>query len=262
MSKNYSKPKTWLVILITTLCVIAVIGITWLIMAFASPYTLGNMAYKAGFDRYAHTLYMRDYKKSGNVNSLYKSLNLSIKLNSFGNIIVEYEDFESKSNYSEMIEKINNDNMNLNLDNLTKSTLVSEDEYLKNCYVFALIGTGKWEDAMQIAFDNLDGCTPTLDNLGNYLYGNLVKNMGDKSAQFSGTTHDLIANYLTNLETVLDNNFDVNKEVKCYALCNKIIKVGANLISINNALDLSSENASVQTIINKATSALSTLMGD
>ena len=261
-SKNYGKSKAGIYILITTCVMIAILGIVWLVMAFASPYNLAQFTYKLGLNKYSHTLYMRDYRKSGDINSLYMATNLSIKLTSYGSVVGEYELLQSHAKYDALISKVNENNRKLNIDSLTKSTLLSEDEYLKNQYVLALTKTNNWNKAKDLAIECLqDSATLSMSSQGTYLFGNLVKYMGDNVSTLVGQPLDLMNDYLAQLDALFDAHFDVNNEVESYALCNRIIKVGLNIISVNNATGDTSGNASVQTKINKASSGLSTLMG-
>ena len=261
-AKNYSKPKYYLYILITVGVLVLIMGLIWLIMAFANPVSVGKFAYKMGWNSYAHTLYMRDYKKSNSINSLYTANNISIKLGNSSDVISEFEMLSNHANYAQLIANINESNLNLNIDNFTKSSLINEDEYLKNHYVLALVRSNRLSDALEYASDDFAGVTPSANKLGNYLFGNIIDSLNSTQlADFDSVIFEDIKAYFNHLEDIL-NNFDVDNEVNMFALCSKMMKVGENIIKIDTAKGDSTDITHTQNALSKANDAMQTLLGE
>lgn len=261
--KNYNKTKYHWVAIITILVMVALLGATWVLMAFVFPRTFADITYKLNMTSYTRTLYMRDYKKSNDINSLYMATNLSIKLKDYGTIVEYYPQLNEHKDYVGLITTVDEDNFNLKIDNLTKSTLLNEDEYLKNNYVLALVKTSRWQEALEYAKTDFDGVAPTVNSTGNYLFGYIIKYMTLSDAQsFEGDILGAMNAYFDDLHNIIINDFDLNKEVQLIAVCNKMIKVGGNIITLNNALELSELNANINTKLSDAESTLQTLIGD
>ncbi|MBP5651734.1 MAG: hypothetical protein J6X00_03620 [Clostridia bacterium] len=261
-AKNYSKPKYYLYILITVGVLVLLMGLIWLIMAFANPVSVGKFAYKMGWNGYAHTLYMRDYKKSNSINSLYTANNISIKLGNSSDVISEFEILSTHANYTQLIANINENNLNLHIDNFTKSSLINEDEYLKNHYVLALVRVNRLSDAFEYASDDFAGVTPSANKLGNYLFGNIVDNLNSNQLEnFNAVIFEDIKAYFNHLEDIL-NNFDIDNEVNMFALCSKMMKVGENIIKIDTAKGDSADITHTQNALRKANDAMQTLLGE
>ncbi len=260
--KNYNKPRLAVWIVISIAVMLAIMGIVWIIMAFAFPRNFADFTYKLNMTSYTRTLYMRDYNKSNNVNSIYMATNLSIKLEDYDQVIGCYDKLRSHKDYAGLIKQVDADNAKLQVSALTKSTLLNEDEYLKNNYVLALIKVNKWQEALQYANADFATTEPTATNTGNYLYGNIIKYMPLAGATaFEGSTLDSINAYYTKLDDLITNHFDINHEVEMIALCNKIIRVGNNLKVLNTALEIDASDA-VEVTMSKANSALATLLGE
>lgn len=261
--KNYNKSHTGLIVTITIIVLIVLMVGTWLTMAYAFPRTLANFTYSLNMTKYTRTLYLRDYDKSKDVNSIYMATNLSIKLKDYASIEDSYVELSNHKDYEALVNQVNEDNSKLDIDSLTLSTLLNEDEYLKNNYVLALVNLNKWQVAFEYACNDFEGVVPTADSTGNYLFGNIVSYMPLGGADaFEGQVLADINAYFDNMYNILTTEFDVSKEPQMFALCNKMMKVGNNLVSINKALGKESLNDAVQSRLAEVNSALSSLLGD
>ncbi len=262
-NKNYNKSHTGLIVTLTVVVLIVLMVGAWLTMAFAFPRTLANFTYSLNMTKYTRTLYLRDYKKSNDINSVYMATNLSIKLKDYLGIEENYTELSTHKDYVALVNQVNEDNLKLDVDSLTLSTLLNEDEYLKNNYVLALVNLNKWQVAFEYAVDDFAGVVPTAEGTGNYLFGHIVSYMplGGASA-FEGQVLADINAYFDSMYTILTTEFDVTKEPQMFALCNKMMKVGNNLLSINKALGQDTLNASISAKLAEVKSALSSLLGD
>ena len=78
-NKKYHKNYTPVIIVSIILTFVMIVGSVWLLVANLAPAKLGDLAYKINFNSYAMKLYERDYKNTGNIDSLYMALNIAIK---------------------------------------------------------------------------------------------------------------------------------------------------------------------------------------
>lgn len=162
VKNNVLKP-----ILFTLLAMLFLLVAAFSIMHFFFPLNVSNWMYRMGANE-AATYYMeRSYEKTEDYNQLYSLLNLSIKTKDWERVEKYYEVFSENENYTTFTLKIDASNLTQNTSNLVKSTLYSEDNYLKNRYVLALSSQGKTQKAFEYVVLNTD-FSFSLDELGVY----------------------------------------------------------------------------------------------
>lgn len=162
VKNNVLKP-----ILFTLLAMLFLLVAAFSIMHFFFPLNVSNWMYRMGANE-AATYYMeRSYEKTEDYNQLYSLLNLSIKTKDWEMVEKYYEVFSENENYTTFTLKIDASNLTQNTSNLVKSTLYSEDNYLKNRYVLALTSQGKIEKAFNFVVLNTD-FSFTTEELGIY----------------------------------------------------------------------------------------------
>lgn len=151
VKNNVLKP-----ILFTLLAMLFLLVAAFSIMHFFFPLNVSNWMYRMGANE-AATYYMeRSYEKTEDYNQLYSLLNLSIKTKDWERVEKYYEVFSKNENYATFTLKIDASNLTQNTSNLVKSTLYSEDNYLKNRYVLALSSQGKIQKAFEYVVLNTD----------------------------------------------------------------------------------------------------------
>ena len=154
-------------ILFTLLAMLFLLVAAFSIMHFFFPLNVSNWMYRMGANE-AATYYMeRSYEKTEDYNQLYSLLNLSIKTKDWERVEKYYEVFSENENYTTFTLRVDASNLTKNNSNLVKSTLYSEDNYLKNRYVLALTSQGKTEKAFNFVVSNTD-FSFTIDELGIY----------------------------------------------------------------------------------------------
>lgn len=154
-------------ILFTLLAMLFLLVAAFSIMHFFFPLNVSNWMYRMGANE-AATYYMeRSYEKTEDYNQLYSLLNLSIKTKDWERVEKYYEVFSENENYTTFTLRVDASNLTKNNSNLVKSTLYSEDNYLKNRYVLALTSQGKTEKAINFVVLNTD-FSFTTEELGIY----------------------------------------------------------------------------------------------
>lgn len=240
MEVNYKK-----IILRTTLwtltSLVLATAILVCVMVFAFPQKMGDFAYSLGMNNLSAGMYKKAYEKDGNIAYAYKALNLEIKQNNYKKVVEVYELFENDKNYEDFMTalKVHNENVDAGL--LEKSTLLSEENYLVNSYVRALINIGEEQRGFQISLDYLMSLeNMDFKNQGVYSMHQFVGKQGFddfdiEPAGFEKSLIDTIKDYY-NLSL---NIFDANKSCetqldKAYliSLGNRIILVGQNIKTI------------------------------
>lgn len=242
MSVNYKK-----IILKTTLwtlvSLILISTIFMLIMIFAFPRTLGDFCYSLGANNWATNLYVKEYKKSGNLFYCYKSLNIQIKENNSEKIVSLYEDFSRNEKYEEFMLNLKKRNEDLDVSILEKSNILNEEDYLINRYIKALININEERKAFDCALISFkDYKSFTFKNQGVYALHQFVNLEGfndfDLSyADFDKTLFESMQEYFNSTLQIFNENKEVDKTIeKSYlvSLGFRIMQVGQNIISITN----------------------------
>lgn len=227
--------KSKLIILISSIVggtILLFVGV-FLLLAFVFPYNLAREAYDLGFNTYALKLYDRAYNKDAdNVDALYMALNLSIKLERNEKTETYFEAFCADANYTKYINNIDKENYKKNTNVLIKSTLLSEDNYLKNRYVAALIAQDKLDKAINFCQNSLKAAPTTFD-MGNYYYANFaIKKLTEQDLTFlsdDGVYSDILQ-YFQALSTNFDQSYKLNNFPERVCAGNRIITVGNNLL--------------------------------
>ena len=255
-----------LILIIVGVFITLAVGI-FLLCAFVFPYKLARDMYDLGFNTYAVKLYDRAYEKDkSNIDALYMALNISIKLEDNLKIEEYYEEFSSNENYYTFIEAIDKSNYKKDTGVLIKSTLLSEDNYLKNRYINALINLGKIEEAVHNTTNSLIN-DPTVTNIGNYYYANFMKDtLKKENLQFfiDDAILDLMEEYLLKLNTDFKDTFALDKLPERVCAGNRIITVGYNILYLNARFDnllLGEDKVNeITSIIDNTKSAINTLL--
>ena len=132
--KKYHKNYVPIVVTCIFLAFIMAVVSAWTMMHHFAPGKLGGVAYRLNWDTYALRLYEKDYHDNEDINSLYMALNISIKLNKDEKVVNLYETFENNEAYAKYIEFVDAQNLKQNMNPMIKSTMLDEDNYLKNQY--------------------------------------------------------------------------------------------------------------------------------
>lgn len=129
-------------ILITFAVLIALTGIVTGLMFCVFTKATADIVYDLGNDKLASKLYYKSYKKSGDIECIYRALNIEIKFMNNNTTVEYFECFESDDEYDEFMKALKKRNENASVGILEKSTLLFEDNYLENNYINALCGIG------------------------------------------------------------------------------------------------------------------------
>ena len=234
------KSKT--AILISSIVVgflLIVVGV-FLLLAFVFPYKLAHDVYDLGFNTYAYKLYVRAYDKDkNNVDALYMALNLSIKLGDNEGIETHFEEFSSKENYNLYVSNIDKANAKKDANVLIKSTLLNEDNYLKNRYVMALVSQNKFDKAIEFCKNSIIE-SPSTFVLGNYYYANFAKdavNKADLQFLLDDSVYSEMQSYFSTLSADFKSSFALDKLPERVCAGNRIITVGSNLLYFNSRFE-------------------------
>lgn len=238
--KKYHKNYTPLIIVSIILSFVIIVGSVWVLMANLKPAKVGALAYKINWNGYALKLYEREYNKTGNLDSLYMALNISIKTGKDDKVIELYDKFSDNENYNSYMVFVNSENLKEDTNPIIKSTLLNEDNYLKNCYIQSLLNKHEDQTAFNFALSENLNMSPKYDELGNYLFANFCKkdNIDRFYKNFSSMQGDniLIANiysYMVNINNVfVTYGYSSENEVYIWAMGNRILQVGGNILSI------------------------------
>ena len=252
--------------LITFLICSALLISILIVLAVAFPKTMGDLMYNMGFKYNAISFYEKSYSRTEDINELYKIVNLSISTENDDKLIKNYEILLNRKKYNEFIDFINETNSKKDVSNLIKSSLLNEDDYLKNKYVKALINKNEIEKAIKFTNDNLTNLDEVdYLNLGcyavsNFLNDTLIEN-GDVVKFFESNykeTEILVKNklgqYFENLVTSFNTNSDSNEKAYLIAMAKRINLVGENIKFLNSTIstDYSNENINSKIIeVNK-----------
>ncbi len=229
-----------------TLCGLLILTIlTFASLCLFSPISMARFCGNLGFEKLETDFYLKDYNKTGNINSLYKVVINSYNLKNYNYVETYYEVLEKNERYDEFIEYVNEQNLKVEATNLNKSALLNEDNYLKNRYVLALIKNGKMEKAYDYAFNNFENYDSyTLTNNGTYLFYDLIKLNNQTVNQRANETdlyvklNDYINLCITNFNDGFEN-FIEEDSIYLLALNTRIKQVynGIHTLSVNLNLE-------------------------
>lgn len=226
-------------VVVASLLIVAV-GV-YLLLAFVFPYTLAGGMYDMGFNTYAIKLYDRAYAKDNdNIDALYMALNLSIKLDYSDKVVEYFEEFGEKPNYASYVSKIDEANSKKQVEPLIKSTILNEDNYLKNRYVKALITLNKVDEAVEFCKNSIKS-NPTTFDMANYYYANFaIDTLSTEQLRFllDDGIYSNLQNYFNLLEEDFVSSYSLEDRV-AERVCagNRIITVGGNLLYFDARFD-------------------------
>jgi hypothetical protein len=245
--KKYHKNYTPIIIVSIVLTFVLIVSSVWIILANVQPGKLADLAYKVNLNEYALTLYEKEYKKTGDIDSLYMALNLAIKLENDDKVIELFNKFHNNENYDSYIQFVNNENMKLDVKPAIKATLINEDNYLKNCYIQSLLNKNEDQKAFNFALNEGLNTTPQYNSLGNYLYDNFCKqgNIDRFYMNFINNydnSNILLANIYVYMSAVHDEfynlGFSSENEVYIWSMGNRVLQVGKNILTISDKADV------------------------
>lgn len=260
MMANYKK-----MILTTILWTLtALVGITAIfvcVMFFAFPKNVGDFFYSLGNNGIASSMYMRVYEKDNDISYCYKALNIEIGRKNNSRIVDIYETFEKDKNASDFMSQLKNRNENLNIGLLEKSSLLNEEDYLKNRYVKALISSSDSRKAYNLAVNYFsDYRNFTFKNQGVYALHHFINLEGYNDfdvapSGFEGKLIDAIKEYFDSCINIFENNKSVDTNLdRAYliSLGNRILQVGQNINSIcsDNKTLIDENNVKMENINN------------
>lgn len=228
--------------------------------------TTAGIAYDLGNDKLASQLYYKSYKKSGDIECIYRALNIEIKYMNNNTTAEYYEYFESDDEYEEFMKALKVRNENANVGVLEKSSLLFEDNYLENNYIIALAGIGdtQKEKALNRAVERFKDSVNSaimLDDLGVYALGAFILEDDVFDKTYDGFTKPLIEE----MQLYFDKLYNVITNVKCeelpdiekayaIAMCNRIITIGQDINSryegISEKDELKNGNIAKMTAVN------------
>lgn len=261
------KSKSLALILIICVSFLLIICGIFLLYAFVFPYKLARDMYDLGFNTYAVKLYDRAYTKDEtNVDALYMALNISIKLDNSEDVERYFEEFSSNQNYFTYVEAIDETNYVKDTTILVKSTLLSEDNYLRNRYVDALLKQDKWEEAVKFSNNSLE-TNPSVENIGNYYYANFMKDAISSDILAFFIEDNIVEDmhqYILDLHNNFKDTFKLDKLAERVSAGNRVITVAYNLLYLNtrfeNQLLTEQEVSDISGIIDDTKSAINILI--
>lgn len=237
---NYK--KTILSTIIWTLTSLVILSALIIcIMFFAFPKNLGDFFYNLGSDGIASSLYMRVYEKEGDIYYCYKSLNIEISKSNNSRIIKLYDTFVNDDDYADFMTQLKERNENISIGVLEKSSILNEEDYLKNRYIKALINQNETNKAYTLAIEEFKGYKSfDFKNQGVYALNQFINiepynNFEVTPAGMEGTLIANIKEYFESSLVIFESNKNATTNLeKAYliALGNRIIQVGQNIIKI------------------------------
>lgn len=261
------KSKSVLLILIICFSFLFICAGIFLLYAFVFPYKLARDMYDLGFNTYSIKLYDRAYNNDkSNVDALYMALNISIKLDKSEDIEKYFEEFCANPNYYTYVESIDETNYVKKTSTLIKSSLLSEDNYLKNRYIASLISQGKINDAVSYSSNSL-AINPTVENIGNYYYANFMNDaISSEDLEFF-VEDNIVENlkiYFFTLHADFKDTFKLDKFAERVCAGNRIVTIGYNLMYLDARLDAEIltdvETQEIKSLILSTESAINTLL--
>lgn len=242
VKNNIIKP-----ILFTFLAMLLLLVAVFSIMHFFFPLNVSNWFYGMGANK-AATYYMeRSYEQTKDYNQLYSLINLSVKTEDWERVEKYYEIFSKDEDYLTFTLKIDASNLTQNVSNLVKSTLYSEDNYLKNKYVLALVKQDKIEKAYEYAANN-SNLQVSSDDLGIYIFTNIIS----EGVNFNRITY--FERFGPELEDYFLENINVFNSVTNQAQPQKVagLVLGSRINEIANDLKvIKNYNSNLITLTNE-----------
>lgn len=196
VKNNIVKP-----IFFTFLAMLCLLIAVFFVFHFAFPLKLSNWFYSMGVNNLAVTYMEKAYEKDNNYNTLYSLLNLSIKTENDEKVEKYFEEFFANENYNYFVSNIDTQNANKEVSNLVKSSLYSEDNYLKNKYILSLVNQNKVQKAYNFAIQN-SSLEIAEENIGIYAYTYLFDN------EFEFSTLDNFSSFCASLESYFNDNIN------------------------------------------------------
>jgi len=213
-----------------------------------SPVRSGEFCYNLGWNGFSSSLYIRQYKKDGDINTIMQGLNIAIEGDNIINIIKSYELAKTNHSFGNYISLKNQTNYNNNKINiLAKSNLVNESNYYANKYIYALkevdlqkaydISVSNLQETYKSSFDYMA--------LGDYTISTLLENIGINNVnllEFNIELNTSVYDYLIDYYDLLCTKFQKlsNQEldnVHFLNLCNRILIIGNDIVQIDECLD-------------------------
>ena len=267
--KNYNKPTIWKTVVIAILILCALLGATWGVFAVFFPKNLADITYDMGMDSYSAKLYERHYKKTNNLDSLYLALNLSIKTENDEKVVKLFEEFYNNENYTAYIYFVNSQNNNVKASSIVKSTLLNEDNYLKNKYIQSLLAENHYVKAFDFAIADRMVESPTYTNMGNYLFTHfLIRSNIDyfcnkfytTDIAYEETLLCKLENYVLALNTEFSDKFEKGVgEEYIIAMANRILQVANNVLNLKYKFELE-DDTNLDQIISTTNQKMQLLM--
>ncbi len=235
--------KTIIFTILSLLLVVA-IAITIFLTCFTA--TAAGVCYHIGLRGLSARLYVTEYARMEDINYIAKACDINIECENYSAYITNYQKMQLDSNYSDYINYINISAYNSDLDVLTKSALIDEDNYYKNMLIKALVKKDKFNTALGYVFDNLVDITAKDINYlqpDNYY----VSTMLDTQSSYDWTVTEIRNNsnvlsltyeYYINLVSYHDT-LDISDIDSVYYvnLCRKILIVASDLIEIDDKVN-------------------------
>lgn len=234
-------------ILITFSTMLFILVATFSVMHFFFPLSLSNWFYSLGSENVSVYYMEKSYEKTNDYKQLYSLINLSIKTNDYERVEKYYEEFSKNENYNTFVLKVDASNLSNNVSNLVKSTMYSEDNYLKNRYIKAVVKQNKVDKAFAFANETSE-LVITKDDVGIYVYGYIFEQTVDFSGlqnlqQFAGELEE----YFNQCVSVYNEiaSMEQPEKVKGLIVGTRINEVAKNLKVIkgynNNFVSLTNE---------------------
>ena len=223
-------------ILITFSTMLFILVATFSVMHFFFPLSLSTWFYSLGSENVSVYYMEKSYEKTNDYKQLYSLINLSIKTNDYERVEKYYEKFIENENYNSFVLKIDASNLSNNVSNLVKSTMYSEDNYLKNRYVKSLVKQNKVDKAFAFANEN-SKLVISSEDVGIYVYTYIF----DKQVDFSNIQN--LQQFAGELETYFNNcvvvyneiaSMEQPQKVKGLIVGSRINEIAKNLKVIKN----------------------------
>ena len=234
--------------LITLVVLVSVFIIIVSLVSFLVPDKMANFYYEIGFNNISQNLFYRDYKKTGNINSLYSSLSINIEVNNSKKVVTIFDEMRDLEAYNEFVSNYNENILDSNKSALLKGSLYNLDNYLNQKYVSAKLSINSDDlTAFEYSLEKFYNIKDSFDfnNQGVYLFSiflndNYIENFSqqfDKEFNEQNIFNEVVT-YFTNLNSYIESNFNANvNSGLVVSFANRIIEVGNNIIKVNNYLN-------------------------
>jgi len=257
-NKKYKKNYTPLLISSIVVTFVVICVVVWFMLASLAPAKMANFVYGLNWDSYALTLYEKDYKENNDINSLYMALNISIKNENDDKVIELFDKFYNNPEYYNFVAYIDEENSKLDVESQLKATMLDEDNYLKNRYIQSLINREEDKKAWDFAMAEGLNMTPIYNDFGNYLFANFCKSgVVDRfynNFRVIGESGDMLVidmyNYMLSVNNLfLDNFQNQQNQTYAWAMGNRVLQVGANVLTLCEKIGIEDVVDETQTIM-------------